>query len=69
MLQQYFIPSDRLEEKIKEDKVPYDKWQERGLLTVCNGARVNYTDVTNWFYRLHNEYGISSIYIGYDPWR
>lgn len=69
VLQQYFIPSDRLEEKIKEDKVPYDKWQERGLLTVCSGARVNYSDVTDWFYKLHTEKGITTMYVGYDPWR
>ena len=68
VLQQYFIPSDRLEEKIKEDKVPYDKWAERGLLTICSGARINYTDVTNWFYKLHTDYGITTMYVGYDPW-
>lgn len=68
VLQQYFIPSDKLEEKIKEDKVPYDKWAERGLLTICNGARINYSDVTNWFYTLHSEYGITTKYVGYDPW-
>lgn len=68
VLQQYFIPEDKLEEKIREDKVPYDKWQERGLLTVCQGARVNYSDVTNWFYKLHTDYGITTKYVGYDPW-
>ena len=68
VLQQYFIPEGRLEEKIQEDKVPYDKWQERGLLTACAGARVNYSDVTNWFYKLHTDYGISALWIGYDPW-
>lgn len=68
VLQQYFIPRDRLETKIQEDKVPYDKWQERGLLTVCNGAKVNYSEVTDWFYKLHTEYDISALYVGYDPW-
>lgn len=63
VLQQYFIPSDRLEEKIKEDKVPYDKWAERGLLTICSGARINYSDVTNWFYKLHTEQGITTMYV------
>ena len=68
VLQQYFIPEAKLEEKTKEDSVPYDKWKERGLLTTCSGARVNYTDVTNWFYKLHTEYDISALWIGYDPW-
>lgn len=68
VLQQYFIPSERLEFKIKDDKIPYDKWEKRGLVTICEGAKVNYTDVTQWFLRMHNEYDISALWIGYDPW-
>ncbi len=68
VLQQYFIPSERLEYKIKEDKIPYDKWEERGLVTVCEGAKVNYSDVTNWFLKMHNENDISALWVGYDPW-
>lgn len=68
ILQHYFIPKDNLQEKIKEDSVPYDKWEERGLLTTCIGARVNYSDVTNWFYMLHTKYDISTLWVGYDPW-
>lgn len=68
VLQQYFIPRDKLEEKINEDNVPYDIWEKRGLLTVCEGARVNFTDVTEWFIEMHNEYDISPYWIGYDPW-
>ena len=68
VLQQYFIPSERLEFKIKDDKIPYDKWEKRGLVTVCDGAKVNYSDVTQWFLKMHNEYDISALWIGYDPW-
>lgn len=68
ILQQYFIPESRLEIKTKEDNVPYDKWKERGLLTTCQGARVNYSDVSKWFYELHTEYDISALWVGYDPW-
>lgn len=68
VLQQYFIPSERLEFKIKDDKIPYDKWEKRGLVTICDGAKVNYTDVTQWFLRMHDEYEISALWIGYDPW-
>ena len=69
VLQQYFIPEDRVEEKVKEDNVPYDKWKERGLLTTCIGSKVNYSDVTSWFYQLHRDYDISTLWVGYDPWR
>ena len=68
VIQQYFIPSERLEFKIKDDKIPYDKWERRGLVTICEGAKVNYSDVTQWFLRMHDEYDISTLWIGYDPW-
>lgn len=68
VLQQYFIPSERLEFKIKDDKIPYDKWEKRGLVTICEGAKVNYSDVTQWFLRMNDEYKISTLWIGYDPW-
>ena len=68
VVQQYFMPGERLEFKIKDDKIPYDKWEKRGLVTICEGAKVNYSDVTEWFLRMHNEYDISALWIGYDPW-
>lgn len=68
VIQQYFIPSERLEFKIKDDKIPYDKWEKRGLVTICEGAKVNYTDVTQWFLKMNEEYQISTLWVGYDPW-
>lgn len=68
VMQQYFIPSERLEYKIKEDKIPYDKWEKRGLITICDGAKVNYSDVTRWFVDMAQEYKLSPYWVGYDPW-
>ena len=68
VLQQYFIPEANLDYKIKEDKIPYDIWQERGLVTVCEGAKIDYTEITNWFLKMNYEYEISALWIGYDPW-
>lgn len=68
VLQQYFIPETNLYNKIKDDKIPYDIWEKRGLVTLCEGAKVNYSDVTNWFLKMHQEYDISPLWIGYDPW-
>lgn len=67
-LQQYFLPADLIEQRVKEDKIPYDKWAQRGLLTLCEGNKVNYSDVTDWFVRIYQEYGIRPLWIGYDPW-
>ena len=68
VIQQYFIPDERLEFKIKDDKIPYDVWEKRGLVTICEGAKVNYSDVTQWFLKMYNEFDISTLWIGYDPW-
>lgn len=68
ILQHYFIPETKIEEKADNDNVPYDIWEKRGLLTVCSGAKINYTNVTEWFLKMHNEYDISALWIGYDPW-
>ncbi len=67
-LQQYFLPDEYLEKKVKEDKIPYDKWHARGLLTLCAGNKVNYSDVTAWFIHMFQEYDIRPLWIGYDPW-
>lgn len=68
VLQQYFIPQANLEYKIKDDKIPYDKWEKRGLVTICEGAKVDYSEVTRWFLRMKDEYEIATLWIGYDPW-
>lgn len=68
ILQHYFIPESKLEEKTENDNVPYDIWEKRGLLTICSGAKINYTNVTEWFLEMHQKYDISALWVGYDPW-
>jgi phage terminase large subunit-like protein len=67
-LQQYFMPNDRIDQRVREDKIPYDRWAERGLLTLCEGNKVNYSDVTRWYIRMMEEYKIHPLWVGYDPW-
>lgn len=68
VLQHYFLPEEIIELREKEDKIPYTKWKERGLLTACDGTKVNFSDVTNWFEKMMNIYNITPLWIGYDPW-
>lgn len=68
VLQQYFIPQERLDFKIRDDKIPYDIWEKRGLVTLCEGSKVNYSEVTEWFIRMSNDYNVIPYWIGYDPW-
>jgi len=66
-IQQYFLPEEKLEQRVKEDKVPYDYYHERGWLTLSAGNKIDYKDVTAWFKRMHDEYSITPVWIGYDP--
>lgn len=66
--QMYFLPSNNFEYKINEDKIPYDKWQEKGLLRLSEGAKVDYHDVTKWFVEQVEEYNLRPLWIGFDSW-
>lgn len=66
--QMYFIPSNNLEFKIKDDKIPYDKWLQAGWLRLSEGAKVDYRDVTKWFIEQVNEFDLRPLWVGYDSW-
>lgn len=75
VLQHYFLPQARLDELADKkqrsgghsnDEAPYKLWAERGLLTACQGARVNYSDVTAWFVQMRERYKIDCWKCGYD---
>ena len=66
--QMYWIPEDSMERRVNEEKLPYDKWYERGLVRLCKGNTINYKDVTAWFVEMANTYGIFPAWIYYDRW-
>ena len=66
--QMYWLPMANLEQRVKQDKIPYDKWYELGLLRLCNGNSINYSDVTAWFLEMVNEQGITPAWIYYDSY-
>lgn len=68
VLQQYFLPEELIEHRAREDKIPYDQWMKRGLLTASEGHKVNFSDVTNWFIQMYRDFDIRPLWIGYDPW-
>lgn len=64
--QMYFLPADTIEERSKEDKIPYDLWAEQGLLRLSGDNRINYKDVVDWFVEIQRDYGLYIYKIGYD---
>lgn len=68
VLQMYWLPEDLLEERTKEDKIPYDIWLQKGYLRVTPENSVHPKYVTEWFVEMQEKYGIYLPYIGYDGW-
>ncbi|MDO4616873.1 MAG: terminase large subunit [Lachnospiraceae bacterium] len=66
--QMYWIPADRLQERVQQDKIPYDKWYERGLIRLCTGNAINYSDVTAWFCEVVQKYDLFPAWVYYDSY-
>ena len=66
--QMYWLPSASFDERVQRDKIPYDKWRDRGLLRLCKGNSIAYGDVTKWFLEMVNDYGITPAWIYYDSY-
>ena len=64
----FFMPSDLIEQRVKEDKIPYDLWIKKGLVTTTDGNQNDFSLVTQWFLSMVRTYGIRPLWIGYDPW-
>lgn len=66
--QMYWLPGDLIEVRAHEDKIPYDVWEERGLLRRSGTNKVNYKDITKWFIEVQNEMDCYIFKLGYDRW-
>ncbi len=64
----FFMPREVLEKRIKEDSVPYDLWEKRGLITLSEGSQNDFSKVTEWFKHMVYQYDIRPLWVGYDPW-
>jgi len=67
-VQMYWLPADNFESRVKDEKIPYDKWYEAGMLRLCNGNSINYSDVTAWFVEMIDKYEIVPAWIYYDSY-
>lgn len=68
VLQHYFLPQSRIDalEATTSKEAPYKTWEDRGLITFCQGTMVNYADVTAWFKEMRDKYRIDMWRCGYD---
>ena len=66
--QMYWLPADLLEQRVREDKIPYDAWAEQGLLRLCEGNKIRYHDIVEWLLEVQYKKDIYIHKIGYDSW-
>ncbi len=66
--QMYWIPTNLLEKKVRDDKIPYDKWLKAGWLRLSGESKIDYHEVTNWFLEQVREYDLRPLWVGYDSW-
>ncbi len=68
VLSMYWIAEDLVEQRVREDKIPYDLWIEQELVRTCPGNKVHAKYVTEWFKEVQNELDIYIPWVGYDSW-
>lgn len=66
--QMYWIPTNALEKKVIDDKIPYDKWYKNGYLRLSGDSKIDYHDVTSWFIEEVEQNDLRPLWIGYDSW-
>ena len=66
--QMCWLPRDSFNERVHNDKIPYDIWKDKGLLRLCNGNTIDYSDITAWFNEMLNDYGITPLWVYYDSY-
>jgi phage terminase large subunit-like protein len=64
----YWLAEELVEQRVREDKIPYDIWIEQGLVRTCSGNKVHAKYVTEWFKEVQNELDIYVPWVGYDSW-
>lgn len=62
----FWIPQERMEERVRRDKVPYDRWHKKGYVYVTPGNVIDYRFIQKTIIDLKDKYDIQDI--GFDPW-
>lgn len=68
VLSMYWIAEDLVEKKVREDKIPYDIWIERGLIRTSPGNSIHAHNVYEWFVEVQEKLDIYIPWVGYDAW-
>ena len=63
-----FLPDGRIEQKTSKEHVNYKRCIDHGDCIACGDEVIDYSVVENKIMTLEEEYGVTSMQIGYDKW-
>jgi phage terminase large subunit-like protein len=66
ILPNFWIPEEGLAERVRRDHVPYDIWQQKGLINITDGEVIDYNFVQKKIEELGEKYNIKEI--AFDRW-
>ena len=66
VLCRFFIPEDNMMERVKRDKVPYDVWVRKELITATPGNIIDYAFILNQIKQDMETYQIAEL--AFDRW-
>lgn len=66
--QMYWLPEDLLNKREKEDKIPYTKWVNQGLMRTTPGNRIDYKVIVDYLLEVQEKHDLFIYNIGYDAW-
>ena len=62
----FWLPSEKLDDAITRDALPYRAYIERGILSLSGDNFIDYHDVYDWFTELITRWRIYPLQVGYD---
>jgi phage terminase large subunit-like protein len=66
VLPQFFVPGDKIQTRVTRDRVPYDDWARRGLMTICQGPEIDNEAVRTHLLTWRERFDVRLI--AYDPY-
>jgi len=62
----FWVPSERIQDRVRRDRVPYDQWVQSGFLRVTDGAVTDYDVIRSDIHELASRYRFREI--AFDRW-
>lgn len=64
----YWMPEDLIEEREKDDKIPYRTWAKLGYIRTTPGNKVDYRYIVEWVHEMQDDHDIYLAFGGYDSY-